>query len=107
MYSPDHKKEIFYFIFTDITESFLSVYYLIVFLSNQIISILFFISFIYILLPGFYKSEYYLLNSYLRHFYFFFFFSVILFNKNSISIQFKFFFKFSKFYSIKVFNIPF
>jgi sec-independent protein translocase protein TatC len=107
LYLFDDTNEIFYFIFTDVTEIFSVYITLIFFISNQILILYLLYHLLMFVALGLYKSEYYYLKFVFKTSMFFFFFSVIIFNKILFPFSWDFFLSFQNVTILKSLTLHF
>lgn len=107
MYVSNSTLDMFYFIFTDVTEVFSVYITLIFFLSNQIIILFTLYHLLMFVALGLYKSEYNSVMFVSKTSMFFFFFSVIVFNKILFPFSWDFFLNFQNFAVLKSLTLHF
>lgn len=106
-YSSYYAEEMFYFIFTDVTEVFSVYITLIFFLGNQILVAYALYHLLMFIALGLYKSEYNYLTFVFKTSMFFFFLSVVVFNKILFPFSWDFFLSFQNFAVLKFLTLHF
>lgn len=102
-----YTNEMFYFIFTNVTEIFAAYIILIFFMTNQI-TVLYLCYHIFIFITlGLYKAEYNYLGFIFKICLFVLFFSIIIFNKVLLSFSWDFFLSFQNFATLKSLTLHF
>ena len=106
-HSPTSTQDMFYFIFTDVTEVFSVYIALIFFLSNQVLILSILYHLLMFIALGLYKSEYNYVKFVFKTSMFFFFLSVLVFNKIIFPFSWDFFLNFQNFVVLKSLTLHF
>jgi len=106
-YSTSYPKEVFYFIFTDVTEIFSVYITLIFFIGNQILILYLCYHILIFIALGLYRSEYNYLVFVFKTCLFLFLFSVVVFNKVLFSFTWDFFLSFQHFVTLNSLTLHF